>query len=275
MIPQIFVSQVVNDRPRSTESLNEICIRYHLDKADADEHKFEWHKKYPYIHCNGWAKYYEPFMNNIRDKPLRLLEIGICTQLFPFGSVKAWLDFFPRAEIWGLDNFGAGSFPGGTQEALEERRQEIDELMSRGFNLIFADTSDEDCIKSAKLALMDKGINDFDIVIDDGSHRTPDTLICLDSFFDMVKPGGYYAIEDLANAWPTPAIDYFHGDNSEIWHGLISMIALNTEGEKAVILYNYSKKGIALFGKIHKNLKNLSMSTGNDFSNWIAVIQKR
>lgn len=39
----------------------------------------------------------------------------------------------------------------------------------------------------------------FSLIIDDGSHRLNDQKICLDNFWKLLVPGGFYVIEDIAN----------------------------------------------------------------------------
>ena len=36
----------------------------------------------------------------------------------------------------------------------------------------------------------------FDIIIDDGSHILSDILKCFNNYFTLIKPGGFYIIED-------------------------------------------------------------------------------
>jgi len=50
---------------------------------------------------HGYERVYEPIFSPVRNKPLRILEIGI----FKGASLAAWVDYFPNAEIVGIDTF--------------------------------------------------------------------------------------------------------------------------------------------------------------------------
>ena len=52
-------------------------------------------------HRHGYERVYEPLFEPIRYEPIRLLEIGI----FEGASLAAWVDYFPNAEIVGIDTF--------------------------------------------------------------------------------------------------------------------------------------------------------------------------
>ena len=51
---------------------------------------------------HGYERVYEPAFKDIRNEPLRILEIGI----FRGASLAAWLEYFPNATIVGIDTFG-------------------------------------------------------------------------------------------------------------------------------------------------------------------------
>ena len=50
---------------------------------------------------HGYERVYEPAFKDIRQEPIRILEIGI----FRGASLAAWLDYFPNAAIVGIDTF--------------------------------------------------------------------------------------------------------------------------------------------------------------------------
>lgn len=268
MKPLLFFSQTT-PRPVSTKTLNEIFIQHELDKSRADEHDFGWHKSYPYCHCNGYSTFYGPKLEPLRHSPIRMLEIGICTQLFPFGSVKAWLDYFPYAEVWGMDNFGIGSYPAGSDEALLEKAPLLHPLLDRGLSFIFGDMGDKDCVQEAKNQLISASITKFDFIIDDGSHISKDTLTSLDIFWDMIVPGGFYAIEDLATAWPEPQGSLMHGNNYEVLWALKSMYDPTPE------LYPYSDQCLDVIPRVVKSLEGVGLGLSLDHANWIAFLTKK
>ena len=50
---------------------------------------------------HGYERVYEPAFEPMRLEPIRLLEIGI----YRGASLKVWVDYFPNAEIFGIDTF--------------------------------------------------------------------------------------------------------------------------------------------------------------------------
>jgi cephalosporin hydroxylase len=119
-----------------------------------------------------YDRFYEPIFEPIRNEPIRLLEIGI----FRGASIAAWLDYFPNAEIIGVDNFER--IPPGEIKALKNSR-----------------VSFWACDSTALAPQIDK----VDFVIDDGSHDPVKQLQTLKMYRPLLKAGGMYVIEDIRN----------------------------------------------------------------------------
>ena len=100
-----------------------------------------------------------------RNAKLNILEIG--TQ--KGGSLCAWQDYFPNANITGVDIVDVVK--------PEYRRDTI--------NYVISD------IKKWKTDMT------FDIIIDDGSHFLGDMIYTLSEFVVKLKPNGVYVIEDI------------------------------------------------------------------------------
>lgn len=98
-----------------------------------------------------------------RFAELNILEIGIQKG----GSLKAWRDYFPNARVTGIDII---------DEVKPEYRDE-------SINYIFNDVNNY---------LTDE---EFDIVIDDGSHSIDDVLFTVQNF--KLKSKGVFIIEDV------------------------------------------------------------------------------
>lgn len=124
---------------------------------------------------HGYERFYEPIFEPIRNEPIRLLEIGI----FRGSSIAAWLDYFPRASVIGVDTFGR--VPPSEIPILRDQR-----------------VSFWACDSTALAPQIDK----VDFVIDDGSHDPEAQLATLQRYRPLVKPGGRYFIEDI-KARPT------------------------------------------------------------------------
>ena len=64
-------------------SLREIAVKYSCDKDDL-----------------GYTKHYENKFEGIRNDVTKILEIGLNTG----GSHLMWLDYFPNANVYAMDN---------------------------------------------------------------------------------------------------------------------------------------------------------------------------
>lgn len=128
------------------KTLQEIGLKHETDKATY--HKF----------CD----FYE---QHLPKKITRLLEIGVMDG----ASLKMWRDFYPDAEIIGLDIKEPQTIP--------------------GVKWLKMDATDPESV-----ALL----GEFDVIIDDGSHMTADQQKSFELLFEKhLKEGGMYIMEDL------------------------------------------------------------------------------
>lgn len=126
----------------------------------------------------GYTEQYFKYFNPLRDKKIKLLEIGIAKG----ASLKMWEEFFPNAEIFGID-----IDPGC--KVYETKRTKV----------FIGDQTDKNFLKSVIVA----SGGYFDVVVDDGGHRMEQHKASLEELFPKLIPGGIYAIEDLHTAyWP-------------------------------------------------------------------------
>jgi hypothetical protein len=138
--------------------------------------------------AHNYTDVYEAYLEPLREHPITLLEIGlgvrgeqVDTRIVHGrntggASVKMWRDFFPRGTIYGID------------------LNECAYLDSERVRTFVADQGDIDDLRAFTEAT---GGIAFDVIIDDGSHRPDHQQISLGYFFDFLKPGGLYFIEDL------------------------------------------------------------------------------
>ena len=121
-----------------------------------------------------------------------LLEVGIGTMIpgapssmkgympdsyQPGASLLAWRDFFPTGQIHGMDV--------APDCMLSEPR-------------ITTHLCDSTCPASVLAWTQANPDLSFDVIIDDGSHLPEHQLATLRHLFPLLKPGGYYVIEDIA-----------------------------------------------------------------------------
>lgn len=133
--------------------------------------------------AHQYAQHYQTHFKRLRKRRLNLLEIGVGGEdRMDYGghSLRMWKDYFPNANIYGLDIHDKSAF--------EEPRIKI----FRGSQ------ADPDFLKQVAAT-----IGRLDIIIDDGSHINEHVLASFQTLFPLLAKDGIYAIEDLgASYWP-------------------------------------------------------------------------
>lgn len=123
---------------------------------------------------------YIPFyVNNLPEEPKRILEIGVKEGR----SLAMWAEYFPNAEIHGLDLF--------EEHPLEEVTQFLAEAADKIPHVICTPLHKGNQCDWRTLELLRKF--EFDVIIDDGSHNSRDQMM---TFFGLFN-GKHYFIEDL------------------------------------------------------------------------------
>jgi hypothetical protein len=130
--------------------------------------------------AHSYTPLYERHLRSLRRHPIKLLEIGIGGPSSTWGgaSLRMWRDYFPRAEVHGLD-------------ILDKDIAEPRICVHKG------DQSDE-----AVLHDLASRCGPFDVIIDDGSHVGEHIRASFGALFsDHLNPGGFYVIEDMATSY--------------------------------------------------------------------------
>ncbi len=127
------------------ETLIELAKKYGTDKVE-----------------HGYIPFYEQFLPK---NPKKILEIGVKEGK----SIRMWKDYFPDAEVHGLDLFQEFPIP-DIKNVIYWAGNQVD------FRLL-------DQLR----------LEDFDVIIDDGSHNSRDQMM---TFFGLFN-GKHYFIEDL------------------------------------------------------------------------------
>lgn len=147
---------------------------------------------------HGYSPQYYELLQDQRDYATQILEIGIGTvpvmkrivgeHYVPGASLKAWRDFFPQAQVWGLDKARTVLF--------EEDR----------IKCYYVDQSSEHSLGAAIQRIHHElgSVELFDLILDDGSHIKEHQWLTIHTLHQWVKPGGLYIIEDIhIDALPT------------------------------------------------------------------------
>jgi hypothetical protein len=142
---------------------------------------------------------YERLFGPMRHAPLRLLELGVKIG----SSLLLWSDYFPNATIVGLD--------------ISDKPEDF----PTNKRIHFVQGSQDDPVVLDKCAEVAGG--QFDIIIDDASHVGRLSASSFSHLFpQLLKPGGFYVIEDICTAFlpefpdsepfDAPEIGRQHGD---------------------------------------------------------------
>ncbi len=142
------------------ESLHDIGLRMRdLYSTDKSSH--------------GFARHYAARWEHLREQPITICEIGT----WRGGSLRMWREYFthPDAKVVGFDHAPEWTPGPGDRITLEVGKQE-----DVAFQVAFAGRH-----------------GPFDLVIDDGGHAPEQHLASLAALWPHIKPGGWYAIEDM------------------------------------------------------------------------------
>ncbi len=132
---------------------------------------------------HNYLQKYEFFLRDWKEKPLRLLELGV----FKGGSERMWKRYFPRAQIFGVD----------IDEACRVYAEERIEIR-------IGDLSQDEMLESLKEIRPH-------IIVDDASHFWSHQIKALFALFPALPSGGIYILEDLETSFH-PHLFPAHGD---------------------------------------------------------------
>jgi len=139
-----------------------------------------------------YGSLYDILLEPIRHTVRYVVEIGIGTMIpdgpssmvdwagpnyRPGGSLRAWRDYFPHAEIHGID-------PAPDTDVIGEPR-------------IFTHRFDSRDLACAADLFVRHDHFVPDLIIDDGLHTPQAQIATMENFLPRLKPGGLYVLEDV------------------------------------------------------------------------------
>ena len=125
---------------------------------------------------------YAMLFDPLREVVENITEVGVL-----YGhSVPMWLDYFPRATVHAIDR--SASALTAAREFLNASGHTL-----RRVRLLLGSSKDPKALERFGIAH-----GTMDIVIDDGDHSPAGQERTLLTLWPIVKPGGYYIIEDMA-----------------------------------------------------------------------------
>ena len=137
---------------------------------------------------HNYTDIYEAYLARFRHSSICILEIGLGVTGAQWettivqgrntggASAKMWYDYFPNAQIYGID---------------------INPCPYLDNDRIKTFVADQGRPEDLEAFIAKTGGIEFDVIIDDGSHRPDHQQICLSSLLKKLKSGGLYVIEDL------------------------------------------------------------------------------
>lgn len=144
---------------------------------------------------HNYTQFYEKYFESIRDKNLKILEIGIYRPNINSGrlvgaSLKTWYEYFPNAQIYGVD----------LTDFTDVENDRIKTIICNQGNR----ENNEEFPGLEKI--IDNFGGEFDIIIDDGGHTMEQQLVTLGYMFKYLKSNGIFVIEDLHTSYFAPNV---------------------------------------------------------------------
>jgi len=125
---------------------------------------------------HSYIEYYQQLLEPYRESFTDILEIGVAPGAL---SLKMWEQYFTNANIYGVD--------------IQEWDDNITKHNNDRVKISIGDATKKEDIDRLYLH------NEFDFILDDGSHRLEDQLLSFEYLFPKLKVGGLYLIEDVQN----------------------------------------------------------------------------
>lgn len=174
----------VNYNPNPKSDLARLCDEYGTDKGELTpgSNPYSWPS-------HNYSDFYELVFSSRRKSVESLLECGIGTPNtdipnnmgeggVPGASLRVWRDYFPNAEVTGIDI--------DSEIMFSENR----------ISTYCVDQTSESNIRK----FLDKENGDFDIIIDDGLHQFHANVSLFENTIGRLSEDGIYIIEDVPSA---------------------------------------------------------------------------
>ncbi len=221
----------------NTESLDSLFYNYGSDKANVFKKKN--------IDGHGYATFYENKLKKFRNKKINILEIGS----YAGSSAAAFAKYLKESKIFCFD-INISNF----------------NYKSNQIHVYGIDINNEDKVQKTLENIFGlHSIENFDVIIDDGSHNLSDILISLKIFFKYVKRNGLYVIEDFKHP-------NYYDYNRNINHIFIDQVLKNLQNKKifsSQILTEYDQKNLINL------IENIEIFKGNLTDSDISFIKKK
>eukprot|EP00523_Entomoneis_sp_CCMP467_P015681 CAMPEP_0168767410 /NCGR_PEP_ID=MMETSP0725-20121227/1344_1 /TAXON_ID=265536 /ORGANISM="Amphiprora sp., Strain CCMP467" /LENGTH=353 /DNA_ID=CAMNT_0008816731 /DNA_START=105 /DNA_END=1166 /DNA_ORIENTATION=+ len=177
--------------PTKHHYLEQLLYRYGSDKSHDD---------------HSYSDLYQMLFDPIRYDVKNVMEIGVAAGQ----SIQAWYHYFPNAKIYAFDV--------RTLDSVQRVADQLsDRVIYRELNLLdaklYGDTNTTTTATTNTLrdrleqhAGIPRDIQ-FDVLVEDAMHTPDQQQQFISQLFDpLVRPGGYYIVEDIATSRPKARI---------------------------------------------------------------------
>ena len=156
------------------KDLNFLCEFFNSDKGEKFKNQYDKPSKdnKEKVVSHGYAKIYEKYFYRYKEKRLNIIELGS----FYGNASAAFFFFFKNSQIYSADI-----------------NPDMYIYRSKRLKNFFTDTSSRSSIEND---IIKKNVK-FDLIIEDASHMLKDQIISLFILFKILKPGGYFIIEEI------------------------------------------------------------------------------
>ncbi len=218
------------------KTLDELFHHYGSDKADIFKISGD--------QGHGFSKFYSKKLNKFENQEINILEIGS----YAGSSAAAFSKYFPLSKIFCFD--------------INISNFNFDSKKIHVFGLDINNTSQ--IKKNLKNIFKKHKIDNFNLIIDDGSHDLSDILVNLKTFFKFLTNDGFYVIEDFKHP-------NYYERNKNIEHILVDELLKNLEN-KVISESNILTKGDQNY--LIKNIEYIEIFKGNLKDSDICFIKK-
>lgn len=203
-------------RKNNRSELSRLCNLYGSDKGDLKGEVWSWPPGCgPDMPAHTYADFYEMLFEQKRRAVRLVVECGVGTDNpnlessmgikgKPGASLYAWRDYFPNADIVGIDIDKDILF-------TEER-----------ISTYYCDQADAQSVKEFKNASFLAAAS-VDIIVDDGLHEFHAGKCLFEGIFELLKPDGMYIIEDVTRHDRKTYDQYFAGRQDELSFQIVNL----------------------------------------------------
>jgi hypothetical protein len=186
---------IVRDLSKKNNTLTALCEKYGSDKGGRKMTN-------PFPHPpHNYTDFYEKLFKYKRKNITKVFECGIGTNdpnlvssmgenAMPGSSLKAWRDYFSKAQIFGAD--------------IDRKILFSDDRIQT----FYVDQTDKQSIREMWEAIGEKQL---DIIIDDGLHAYDANICFFENSIDFLSEDGFYIIEDILIEEVNIFREYFNG----------------------------------------------------------------